>query len=149
VPALGDGSAIVVTVRWSRRWSGRRNATGAEAMTTTRPVIALRAQAGPCARKPRPPHGGHAGRSPLWPAVHVYDDNCWREVLELVDGTSPYALTGAVFARDRGALAEVADVLRHAAGTATSTTSPPAPSSASSPSAGRGAAAPTTRRARR
>ena len=34
--------------------------------------------------------------------IYVYDDAKWEETLELVDGTSPYALTGAVFANDRG-----------------------------------------------
>ena len=48
--------------------------------------------------------------------VHVYPAAKWRETLELVNGTSPYALTGAVFARDRAALAEASQVLRNAAG---------------------------------
>ncbi len=48
--------------------------------------------------------------------VHVYPAGKWRETLELVNGTSPYALTGAVFARDRAALAEASQVLRNAAG---------------------------------
>ncbi|HXE56876.1 MAG TPA: L-glutamate gamma-semialdehyde dehydrogenase [Gemmatimonadales bacterium] len=48
--------------------------------------------------------------------VYVYPDARWRETLELVDSTSPYALTGAVFARDRVALAEADRLLRHAAG---------------------------------
>ena len=48
--------------------------------------------------------------------VHVYDDEKWTETLTLVDGTSPYALTGAVFARDRHAVQEAARVLRQAAG---------------------------------
>ncbi len=48
--------------------------------------------------------------------VHVYPAGKWRETLDLVDGTSPYALTGAVFARDRAALAEATQVLRNAAG---------------------------------
>jgi 1-pyrroline-5-carboxylate dehydrogenase len=48
--------------------------------------------------------------------VYVYPDDAWIETLQLVDATSPYALTGAVFCRDRNAL-EVADgLLRHAAG---------------------------------
>jgi 1-pyrroline-5-carboxylate dehydrogenase len=46
----------------------------------------------------------------------VYPDSRWRETLELVDETAPYALTGAVFARDRAALAEAGDALRYAAG---------------------------------
>ncbi len=49
-------------------------------------------------------------------AVHVYPAGRWRETLTLVDQTSPYALTGAVFARDRQALAEADRTLRHAAG---------------------------------
>ena len=47
---------------------------------------------------------------------HVYPDAAWDETLELVDQTSPYALTGAVFARDRGAIVHALDALRHAAG---------------------------------
>ncbi|HMV66054.1 MAG TPA: L-glutamate gamma-semialdehyde dehydrogenase [Myxococcota bacterium] len=46
----------------------------------------------------------------------VYDDARWDEALALVDGSTPYALTGAVFARDRGALVEASGALRHAAG---------------------------------
>jgi 1-pyrroline-5-carboxylate dehydrogenase len=38
--------------------------------------------------------------------VYVYPDATWRETLDLVDRTSPYALTGAVFAQDRAALVE-------------------------------------------
>jgi 1-pyrroline-5-carboxylate dehydrogenase len=48
--------------------------------------------------------------------LHVYPDGKWTETLALVDSTSPYALTGAVFARDRKALAEADAALRHAAG---------------------------------
>jgi 1-pyrroline-5-carboxylate dehydrogenase len=48
----------------------------------------------------------------LW----VYPARRWREVMDLVDGTSPYALTGAVFAQDRAALAEATETLRDAAG---------------------------------
>jgi 1-pyrroline-5-carboxylate dehydrogenase len=48
--------------------------------------------------------------------VFVYDDGDWSQVLDLVDGTSPYALTGAVFATDRTVIAEAATRLRHAAG---------------------------------
>jgi 1-pyrroline-5-carboxylate dehydrogenase len=49
-------------------------------------------------------------------AVHVYDDARWRETLDIVDKTSPYALTGAVFAQDRRALVEAETALRDAAG---------------------------------
>jgi 1-pyrroline-5-carboxylate dehydrogenase len=48
--------------------------------------------------------------------AHVYPDHAWPEVLELVDRTSPYALTGAVFARDRTAIVEATTGLRNAAG---------------------------------
>ncbi len=48
--------------------------------------------------------------------LYVYPDARWAETLTLVDQTSPYALTGAVFAQDRAALAEADRVLRHAAG---------------------------------
>ncbi len=48
--------------------------------------------------------------------VYVYDDADWNETLELVDTTSPYGLTGAVFARDRAVIREADDALRHAAG---------------------------------
>ena len=49
-------------------------------------------------------------------SVYAYDDAKWSETLEIVDRTSPYALTGAVFARDRAAVIEAASALRHAAG---------------------------------
>jgi 1-pyrroline-5-carboxylate dehydrogenase len=46
----------------------------------------------------------------------VYDDARWTETLSLVDNTSPYALTGAVFAQDRQAVREAQSALRYAAG---------------------------------
>jgi len=48
--------------------------------------------------------------------AHVYDDARWREMLATVDQTSPYALTGAVFAQDRSAARVAAAELRNAAG---------------------------------
>jgi 1-pyrroline-5-carboxylate dehydrogenase len=48
--------------------------------------------------------------------VYPYDDARWEDTLALVDRTSPYALTGAVFATDRAAVRQAASVLRHAAG---------------------------------
>ncbi len=48
--------------------------------------------------------------------AYVYPDAGWSQVLELVDRTSPYALTGAVFARDRSAIQEASRVLLNAAG---------------------------------
>jgi 1-pyrroline-5-carboxylate dehydrogenase len=48
--------------------------------------------------------------------AYVYDDAKWMETLHLVDSTSPYALTGAVFAQDRRAIVDATSALRHAAG---------------------------------
>jgi 1-pyrroline-5-carboxylate dehydrogenase len=48
--------------------------------------------------------------------LHVYPERRWAETLHLVDATSPYALTGAVFGRERTAVAEAQRVLRYAAG---------------------------------
>jgi 1-pyrroline-5-carboxylate dehydrogenase len=48
--------------------------------------------------------------------AYVYDDAKWSETLKIVDQTSPYALTGAVFAQDRAAVREAHAALRHAAG---------------------------------
>lgn len=48
--------------------------------------------------------------------VYVYPETQWQETLRLVDRTSPYALTGAVFATDRPAVVDAHRELRHAAG---------------------------------
>ena len=48
--------------------------------------------------------------------AYVYPDDRWTETLALVDRTSPYALTGAVFAQDRRAVIEASTALRYAAG---------------------------------
>jgi 1-pyrroline-5-carboxylate dehydrogenase len=48
--------------------------------------------------------------------AHVYPDAKWEETLEIVDQTSPYALTGAIFARDRQAVRTASLALRNAAG---------------------------------
>ncbi|MFN4079361.1 MAG: L-glutamate gamma-semialdehyde dehydrogenase [Saprospiraceae bacterium] len=48
--------------------------------------------------------------------IYVYPDAQYAETLDLVNGTSPYALTGAVFANDRAALALADQKLRQAAG---------------------------------
>ncbi|MDR1513153.1 MAG: L-glutamate gamma-semialdehyde dehydrogenase [Propionibacteriaceae bacterium] len=48
--------------------------------------------------------------------VFVYADTEWDSVLDLVDSTSPYALTGAVLSTDRAAIAGATDRLRQAAG---------------------------------
>ncbi len=48
--------------------------------------------------------------------VYVYPDAEWSETLQLVDQTGDYALTGAVFSRDRKAVLEANKALRFAAG---------------------------------
>src|SRR5216683_2079727 len=49
-------------------------------------------------------------------SLYVYSESKWKDTLALVDRTSPYALTGGVFAQDRAALAEADTALRYAAG---------------------------------
>jgi 1-pyrroline-5-carboxylate dehydrogenase len=49
-------------------------------------------------------------------AVYVFDDARWSETLTQLESVARYALTGAVFARDRAAAEEAAQVLRFAAG---------------------------------
>jgi len=48
--------------------------------------------------------------------AYVYPDAQWEETLDIVDKTSPYALTGAIFARDRAAIRQASSALRNAAG---------------------------------
>jgi 1-pyrroline-5-carboxylate dehydrogenase len=48
--------------------------------------------------------------------IHVYDENKFEETLDLVDATSPYALTGSVIAQDRYAIELATRKLRNAAG---------------------------------
>jgi 1-pyrroline-5-carboxylate dehydrogenase len=48
--------------------------------------------------------------------IYVYADDKFEETLQLLDQTSPYALTGALFSRDRYAIERAAYVLRHSAG---------------------------------
>lgn len=48
--------------------------------------------------------------------IYVYEDDKWEETLHLVDGTSEYALTGAVFSEDRYALQQAMEILENAAG---------------------------------
>jgi 1-pyrroline-5-carboxylate dehydrogenase len=48
--------------------------------------------------------------------TYVYDEKRWEETLELVDETSPYGLTGAVFADDRDAIEQAHAALRYTAG---------------------------------
>jgi 1-pyrroline-5-carboxylate dehydrogenase len=48
--------------------------------------------------------------------LFVYKDSAWTETLEIIDNTSPFALTGAVFANDRNAIIEASTRLDEAAG---------------------------------
>ena len=48
--------------------------------------------------------------------IYVYPENKYKETLKICDTTSPYGLTGAVFANDRKAIDEAFVALRHAAG---------------------------------
>jgi len=48
--------------------------------------------------------------------VYVYDENDFEGALDLVDSTSPYALTGAVISQDRAAVDRATERLRHSAG---------------------------------
>ncbi|NWY93684.1 AL4A1 protein, partial [Loxia curvirostra] len=48
--------------------------------------------------------------------VFVYPEDRYREVLELIDSSTPYGLTGAIFAQEKAAIEESLRLLRHAAG---------------------------------
>lgn len=48
--------------------------------------------------------------------IYVYEDAKWHETLKLVDETSEYALTGAIFSQDRYAIVEATNALQNAAG---------------------------------
>ncbi|MDN3676177.1 L-glutamate gamma-semialdehyde dehydrogenase [Flavobacterium paronense] len=48
--------------------------------------------------------------------IYVYEDANWKETLTLVDGTSEYALTGAIFSQDRYAIEEATLALQNSAG---------------------------------
>lgn len=48
--------------------------------------------------------------------LYIYNENEWEETLHLVDETSEYALTGAVFSEDRYALELAVKILEYAAG---------------------------------
>jgi 1-pyrroline-5-carboxylate dehydrogenase len=48
--------------------------------------------------------------------IYVYDDKKWAETLKLVDETSEYALTGAIFSQDRYAIEEATTALQNSAG---------------------------------
>jgi 1-pyrroline-5-carboxylate dehydrogenase len=48
--------------------------------------------------------------------IYVYEDEAFEDTLTLCDQTSPFALTGAIFAKDRFVIKHMADRLRNAAG---------------------------------
>ncbi len=48
--------------------------------------------------------------------IYVYDDNQYEQVLHKLDTTSPYALTGAIFSKDREVIRKTTHALRHNAG---------------------------------
>ncbi len=48
--------------------------------------------------------------------IYVYDDDKFEETLDLLDNTSPYALTGAIFAKDRTVIEMASEKLTNAAG---------------------------------
>ena len=48
--------------------------------------------------------------------IYVYEDTDWLKTLELVDTTSPYALTGAIFARGRDVIQQATQALSQSAG---------------------------------
>jgi len=48
--------------------------------------------------------------------IYIYDDKKYEEALSLCDQTSPYGLTGSIFAKDRKAVAFAEKALKHAAG---------------------------------
>jgi 1-pyrroline-5-carboxylate dehydrogenase len=48
--------------------------------------------------------------------IYVYEDKVWKETLDLVDSTSPYALTGAIFSADRYVIDIATNALENAAG---------------------------------
>ena len=48
--------------------------------------------------------------------VYVYNDKDYEEMLNLVDSTSSYALTGAIFAKDRYAIGQATQALENCAG---------------------------------
>jgi len=48
--------------------------------------------------------------------ICLYEDNQWKEILTVIDQTSEYALTGAIFARDRYVVSTATKALTNAAG---------------------------------
>ena len=80
--------------------------------------------------------------------AYVYDESKYDETLDVVDRTAPYALTGAVFSRERGAAIDAHEKLRHAAGNFYVNDKPTGAVVGQQPFGGARARARTTRRAR-
>ncbi len=49
-------------------------------------------------------------------SIYVYDENKFEETLDILDASSPYALTGAIISRDREAIVTATSKLRNSAG---------------------------------
>jgi len=49
-------------------------------------------------------------------SVYVYPDNQYKDVLKMVDSTSPYALTGAIYASDNSVIDEASEILKYSTG---------------------------------
>ncbi len=49
-------------------------------------------------------------------SVYVYKDNEWESILKIIDESTPYGLTGAIFAQDRNAIIKASETLRYTAG---------------------------------
>ncbi len=81
-------------------------------------------------------------------AVHVFEDARYDEVVAQAANAAPYALTGAIIAQDRDAIAAATEALRFAAGNFYINDKPTGAVGAGSRSAGPGPAGPTTRQAR-
>ena len=86
-------------------------------------------------------------RSRPCPHRYVYEDGQLDETLLLCDNTSPYGLTGAIFAQDRSAIVKMERALRHAAGNFYINDKPTGAVVDSSRSEGQGLPEPTTKRA--
>ena len=48
--------------------------------------------------------------------IYLYEPSDWEETLDLVDNTSPYALTGCIMGNDESAIKQAKDHLTHSAG---------------------------------
>ena len=49
-------------------------------------------------------------------SIFIYDERDWKSTIDLIDKTSPYALTGCVIGKDESAIKEATELLCHSAG---------------------------------